>query len=280
MLLSVSQAAPIVSVSGVNLTYGTALDNSEISGTASWTVGGNTVSVPGTFSFIYIPKNVLGADVNPIEPVRFTPADSTDYKAVNLGVRVTVSQASPDVSVSPVNLTAGMALDDSQLKRECELDGRRESGECQRHILVRECRGHALGRGNGQSESVIFTPDDTTDYTAVVTSVTVNVAQPVSVYVDASWSGQSYPLGTPVYVASNVEYVGYNAFATIQAAVLAVAPGGTVNIASGTYTEQVVINQSLTLSGAGSASTTIQAPVNSTGAVVGISGGSLVTCRD
>jgi len=46
---------------------------------------------------------------------------------------------------------------------------------------------------------------------------------------------------------------------TIQAGVVAVAPGGTVNVAAGTYTEQININRPLTLIGAES-STIIQAP--------------------
>src|SRR3954452_18046369 len=49
-------------------------------------------------------------------------------------------------------------------------------------------------------------------------------------------------------------------FATIQAAVNAAAPGDTVNIAAGTYIEQVVINKNLDLHGAGAAATVIKAP--------------------
>jgi len=51
----------------------------------------------------------------------------------------------------------------------------------------------------------------------------------------------------------------------------------TVNVAAGTYIEQVTINKSLTLSGAGKASTTIQAPGTLTGdkAIVTITGASV-----
>ncbi len=49
-------------------------------------------------------------------------------------------------------------------------------------------------------------------------------------------------------------------YTTIQAAVNAASPGDTITVAAGTYTEQVVITKNLTLTGAGSSTTIIQAP--------------------
>jgi parallel beta-helix repeat protein len=47
---------------------------------------------------------------------------------------------------------------------------------------------------------------------------------------------------------------------TIQAAINQVSLGGTVQVAAGTYNEQVTVNRNLTLTGAGAATTIIQAP--------------------
>jgi nitrous oxidase accessory protein NosD len=49
-------------------------------------------------------------------------------------------------------------------------------------------------------------------------------------------------------------------FSTIQAAVDAAAPGDTIRIRPGTYTEQVVVAKNLTIKGAGTGATVIQAP--------------------
>jgi parallel beta-helix repeat protein len=49
-------------------------------------------------------------------------------------------------------------------------------------------------------------------------------------------------------------------FTTIQAAVTAAAPGDTIPVAAGMYTEQLVIGKSLTLVGSGAATSIIQAP--------------------
>jgi hypothetical protein len=63
--LAVTSAAPNVSVSPVNLTYGTALANGQLSsGSATWTVGGLTVIVAGTFSYT-TPGLVLGSGQRP-----------------------------------------------------------------------------------------------------------------------------------------------------------------------------------------------------------------------
>ena len=71
---------------------------------------------------------------------------------------------------------------------------------------------------------------------------------PTTVYVDAS-TGNDSNTGSQA-----------DPFETIQAAINAVAASGTVDVDPGTYQEQVIIDKSLTLAGAGASNTTIEAP--------------------
>jgi Domain of unknown function (DUF4082)/Bacterial Ig-like domain/HYR domain/Bacterial Ig domain len=82
----------------------------------------------------------------------------------------------------------------------------------------------------------------------------VNVQAPANpltvVYVDASYGTNCGPVTFPNLNGGGTNFIGYNAFNSIQAAVNAVAAGGSVNVAAGTYPEVVVVNKSLTLLGA------------------------------
>ena len=104
----------------------------------------------------------------------------------------------------------------------------------------------------------------------------VTAATPTSVHVDGSYAGDA--LWTPVTLTGGtVIVIGYDAFGTVQAGIDGVAAGGTVNVAAGTYTEQLTISQSLTLAGAGIASTTISAPAGLSSDEIEIENGASVT---
>ena len=115
VVVNVAQATPNVSVNSFSLSYGTALANSQLSGTAKWLVGGAQVNVPGAYSYTSAAGTVLGAGNGQTESVTFTPQDTTDYDTVTTSVTIDVGPVVPTVSVNLVKLTYGTALDKSQL---------------------------------------------------------------------------------------------------------------------------------------------------------------------
>ena len=99
----------------------------------------------------------------------FTPSDTTDYNTVAGSVSVTVSKATPTVSVWPTasGITYGQTLASSTLT-----GGTASVGG----TFAWTTPTTAPGAGT-PSESVTFTPSDTTDYNTVAGSVSVTVGK-------------------------------------------------------------------------------------------------------
>jgi archaellum component FlaF (FlaF/FlaG flagellin family) len=119
--VKVSQATPTVSVKPVNINYGTALSNGQLDGTATWTVGGNPLTVTGTFTYTTAAGIVSSAGTGQSEAVTLTPSDSTDYTTAATTVTVNLAQAgsttalsssmNPTVYGQAVTFTASVASD-------------------------------------------------------------------------------------------------------------------------------------------------------------------------
>jgi Ca2+-binding RTX toxin-like protein len=174
--INVDQATPKLSVNSVNLIYGTALANSQLNGTSTWTVAGNTVTVPGFFTYTSVAGTVLGVGNGQLESVTFMPADSMDYTTVAATVLVNVAQASPLLSVNPVNLTYGTALANGQLSGITTWTVGGNLLTVPGSFAYTSAAGTVLGAGNGQLESVTFAPTDSTEYDTVSAMATINVA--------------------------------------------------------------------------------------------------------
>ena len=175
--VNVAHATPLVSVNAINIIYGTALANSQLIGSATWTVNSQSVTVPGTFTLTTVAGSVLNAGNNQIESVTFTPTDTTDYTSATTHVTVNVGQATPLPTVTPINMTYGTALSNSQLAGSATFTVNSQAINVAGSFKFTSAAGTLPSAGNNQLENVTFTPTDTTDYSAVSTLVTVNVAR-------------------------------------------------------------------------------------------------------
>ncbi len=166
------------SVDPVNITYGTALENSQLNGVQTATSMGSIIAIAGTFTYTSAAGTVLGAGNGQSEAVTFTPTDTTDYSASSTTVIVNVAKATPVVAkVNPVNITDGTALATAQLSGMVTFTVGGNPVTLTGIFTYTNAAGHILHAANGQSESVTFTPTDTTDYTSVLSTVNVNVTK-------------------------------------------------------------------------------------------------------
>ena len=195
--VNVAQVEPLVTVNPVNLIPGTELDNNQLTGTATSTVNGSTVAVQGTFAYTTNAGVVLNAGNGQIENVTFTPHDITDFETVDTSVTVNVAQSSPvasTVSLNPVNITYGTALANGQISGTATYPIGGTPTAIPGSFAYTTAAGLVLDAGTGQSEAVIFTPDDTANYAPVPLTVTVNVAQATPTV--TSVSAVNIPYGT------------------------------------------------------------------------------------
>jgi len=91
--LTITPATPTITWANPGtITYGTALSATQLDATASWTVGGNTVNVPGCFTYNPAAGTVLSAGNNQTLSVSFTPTDTSDYTNASATTSINVTQ--------------------------------------------------------------------------------------------------------------------------------------------------------------------------------------------
>jgi hypothetical protein len=168
--IDVLQATPTIAWSApAAIVYGTPLSNTQLDATSSWTVGGVTGSVAGTFTYMPAAGTVLGAGDNQTLSVSFAPTDKTDYTGATFATKINVLQATPTITWSdPADILYGTALSGSQLDATAKVPGT---------FTYSPGLGTVLHAGDNQTLSVSFAPMDTTDYTGATFSVTIDVLQ-------------------------------------------------------------------------------------------------------
>ena len=101
VVVNVAQATPILnSINPVTLIYGNTLANSQLSGTVSYTVGGISVPVAGTFTYTTAVGTLLNLGNGQTEAITFTPTDTKDYTPIHSTVTVNVLPITPTVTVA------------------------------------------------------------------------------------------------------------------------------------------------------------------------------------
>ena len=75
--------------------YGTPLSDIQLNATATWTVNGQTVNVPGTFTYSSPEGTVLPVATNLSLTVVFRPFDAVDYSTAVATTNITVTLGPP-----------------------------------------------------------------------------------------------------------------------------------------------------------------------------------------
>jgi hypothetical protein len=181
---TITQATPVVSwPNPPSIVYGTGTGPAQKNATATG-VGG--VSLSGSYFYTTSDGTIFTVGTHPLG-VAFTPTDTTDYVPVSAYAYLTVTKATPVVTwTPPAAITYGTALSATQLNTNSSVPG---------SYSYSPIAGTVLHAG-GQTLSVTFTPNDTTDYNPVTTTVplTVNKATPV-----ITWqTPASITYGTPI----------------------------------------------------------------------------------
>ena len=204
----VNKATPTVSAwpTASAITFGQTL--------ASSTLSGGTASVPGTFS--WTTPTTSPATGTTSENVTFTATDAADYNTLAGSANVTVNKATPTVTAWPTAsaITYGQTLASSTLS----------GGTASVPGSFSWTTSSIVPSGGTPSESVTFTPTDTTDYNTVTGSVTVtvNAASPT---VTVTPGSSSVTVTQPLQVTVAVSGGGGN-----------LTPTGSVTLSSGGYT--------------------------------------------
>jgi uncharacterized protein (TIGR03118 family) len=132
---------------------------------------------------------------------------------------------------------------------------------------------HTFAKSGSFNFTVTVTETGVANGTAT-NGATATVKAPTQVYVNPAFTG---PAGSDPDGPGPATAIGYDAFATIGAALNAAAFGGTLNIAAGNYSEALTISRSVILMGAGSGTTTLSGTNTGTGLNITAAGGVAIT---
>jgi len=258
----ITERTLVVTANGTTKVYDSTLDATGIVTLSDDRVPGDVLTLTHTAAFA--DKNV--GTVKPVSVTGITITGGTDAGNYTLN---DVTTAATTANITQAPLTATVIVQDKVFdgNNSATITGVTLNGVFLTDIVTVDNRGTATfenaSEGNGKivtSTGVTITGDDAGNYNFSGT---------------ATGTGNILPIPTAVFVDDNffegnagVHTFGYDAFATIQEGIDAVAEDGTVTIEAGTYAENVTIDtkSGITIQGVGE--TTILEPATGIGFAV------------
>jgi hypothetical protein len=203
--LMITQATPVITWAPLSpIQEGRALGAAQLNATAN---------VPGTISYSPAMGTVLPAGTQQLTAT-FTPSDTINYKPITAQDSLTITAAAPSAPTitwnTPASIQYGAALSNVQLDAVASVAG---------NFIYSPAAGTVLHAGS-QKLTAIFTPADTTSYSAVTTTVQIAISQAASVI---SWA----PLA-PIHQGAVLSGVQLDATANVPGTFSYTPSAGTV----------------------------------------------------
>jgi hypothetical protein len=156
--LTIAKATPTITwANPADIAYGTPLSSTQLNATAS---------VPGSFTYNPPADTILSFGTQTLS-VTFTPTDTTNYNNASKSVQINVGKATPTITwANPADITYWTSLSGTQLNATASVPG---------SFAYTPAAGTILSAGVGQTLSVTFTPNDTTNYNNASKSVVIAV---------------------------------------------------------------------------------------------------------
>jgi hypothetical protein len=203
--LTVTQATPVITWAPLSpIQEGRALGTAQLNATAN---------VPGTLSYSPAMGTVLPAGTQQLTAT-FTPSDTTDYEPITAHDSLTITAAAPSAPTitwnTPTSIQYGTALSNVQLDATASVPG---------NVIYSPAAGTVLHAGS-QKLTAIFTPVDTTNYSAVTATVQLTVSQATSVI---SWTALA-----PIHQGAALSGVQLDATANVPGTFAYTPAAGTV----------------------------------------------------
>jgi hypothetical protein len=236
--LTTDKVVPTVTVNPINLVYGTALADSQLVGTATAVVNGQTVSVPGTFFWGYFGHltagTVLHAGDNQYQWFTFVPDDPTTYVYLGTSAPVNVARATPTLTwAAPAAITYGTPLSDSQLDAQAGWTVGGSPVAVPGTFTYTPAVGTVLNAGS-QTLSVHFVPADAADYNTPADMTVPLTVNPAVLTVTAGSASRSYGAAIPDLTYSITGFVN-NDPASVVSGTPTLSTTATASSAPGNY---------------------------------------------